>query len=736
MKLLKVALYIILILVVSVIAIERYFHYQDSYLSTQVKAVPLAGDGGFLLSVADHISLTPRPREIFSFPVNLGEVGPSASLFSGSKQYPFFCLTQQSGLGQPLVDNDKGYGVPVYREDFQGNITETIVGYSMDCGLRTRISYYYRHLDTNKLRRYFPSNPPANDSILKLRVNAQQIPEIYRVEQGTINRFIYSIMMLVEPTSGRLDARYWNKKLIYYFRGGSGIGFRQGKAKLSYLDRDLRPQLQQGYAVITSTGNSTSNTYNMLLAEDTARRVKLQFVTLYGEPLYTIGLGGSGGGLAQYLLAQNGAQIIDAAIPVYAYPDMVSQTIHLFDCDLLNNYYALRSLDPKRFQDWSLRREIEGMNALNGVAQRVKFLEPLNQILTGRWPVWPEGNSECINGWTAMSSYIHNPRQGFLRAYFSRDIVKTVHWNYWEDMQSLFGRDSTGFVPSTWDNEGVQYGLQALLKKRISVAEFLHLNRFVGGWRPLIEMKAERLWAPWGKKLPLWLTLWGRHNITEPKQNLAARHRGDLGVIERAYRTGQVFIGKIDIPVLDIRHYLEEKLNMHHISASFAARARIIELEGTADNQLIWVAHKNFNLLDHAISQMDLWMQNILKNPELDIVAAKPVALQDSCFAADESIVASGADVWDGVWNGKPDGVCSRHFPAFSNARIVAGAPWRGSIFKCHLQSLQSAIDSGVYGDIDMRAGFAELEEIFPTGVCDYSLGDAGRPSMFESRYP
>lgn len=645
-------------------------------------------------------------------------------------------MTQQSKLGQPLIDNDEGYGVPVYQEDPAGNLTDSIAGYSMDCGLRTRISYYYRPKDTHKLRRYLPSDPPANDSISQVTANDKLIPEIYRVEQGTINRFIYSIIMLADPSSGRLDTSYWNNRLIYYFRGGSGIGFRQGKAKISYVDRDLRPQLQQGYGVITSTGNTTSSTYNMLLAEDTARRVKLQFVSLYGEPLYTVGLGGSGGGLAQYLLAQNGANVIDAAIPVYAYPDMISQTTHLLDCDLLNNYYSFRAPNPKRFQDWSLRRDIDGMNAINGNLSRTGFLEPLNQLLEGNWPIWPKGNSECINGWFAMSSYIHNPRQGFLRAYFAEDIVNTLHWNYWEDMQAIFGRDEKGFVRSTWDNEGVQYGLRALLQKRISMEEFLHLNRFIGSWRPLDEMKSERIWAPVGKKMPLWFTLWGRQNITEPEHKIAARHRGDLDVIEKAYRSGQVFIGKIDIPILDVRHYLEEHLNMHHLSASFTARARIIDFKGDAGNQIIWVSHKDFNLLTRAFDQIDLWMKNILNNPELDAAEAKPKALQDGCFAADGSIIGSGPDVWNGLWNGKPDGICMSEFPSYSNSRIVAGSPWHAIIFKCYRQPVQAAVNNGVYGNVDVRLYIAKLEEIFPTGVCNYSLGDAGRPSMLLSKHP
>ena len=35
-----------------------------------------------------------------------------------------------------------------------------------------------------------------------------------------------------------------------------------------------------------------------------------------------------------------------------------------------------------------------------------------------------------------------------------------------------------------------------------------------------------------------------------------------------------VFRGKLDIPVIDWRHYLEHRLDMHHTHQSFATRQR------------------------------------------------------------------------------------------------------------------------------------------------------------------
>jgi hypothetical protein len=59
----------------------------------------------------------------------------------------------------------------------------------------------------------------------------------------------------------------------------------------------------------------------------------------------------------------------------------------------------------------------------------------------------------------------------------------------------------------------------------------------------------------------------------------------------------------------------------------------------------------------------------------------------------------------------------------------VAGGPLRGGVYKCALQSVSRAISRRVYGSWNPSAAErARLEQIFPTGVCDYSREDVGRP--------
>jgi len=720
---------LILSVVAILVTLVWLYPTEQPYKFRQVKRLAIAEDN-YLLPISPHISQVNRPQETFQFPIKLGEVGPSNSLYSGPKQYPFYCMTIDSHIGQPLVDNQEGFGVPVYENLMQRS---NILGYSKDCLFKTHLQFFYLN-QNDKLAKLTTDQFSHLESLR----DAKRPLELFRAEQGSINRFIYTIAMAIKPEElgTRTDSSLWNKKLIYQFNGGSGIGFRQGRQKATRTITRRLKEAQKGYAIISSSGNRTSYTYNMLLAEDTARRVKLHFTSLFGEPLYTVGIGGSGGGLAQYLIGQNSTGILDGLIPQYSYPDMLSQTIYTLDCDLFNNYFTFRARDNSRWQQWDQRQLLEGMNSLQDFPQKIAFLQPVAQLMAGMVPSFPEGNSECINGYFGLSTFIHNPRQGFLRHFYSDDVVEQTNWNYWEDMAWLFRRDKHGLVKSTWDNDGVQYGLHALKQKQITLAEFIHLNKNIGSWKAQHHMKAEKIITPFGRKMPFWVSLWGSDNITQVADSQSApRHSASLEAIEAAYRGGQVFIGKLDLPIIDVRHYLEEKLDMHHMSASFSSRLRLEEANGHYDNQVIWVAKRDFDPTYQAFDLMDLWLLKRNAFPELNAVQSKPAQLQDTCFDDKGEVLAQGKGVWHGSWDAKrsetrelKQGACAKHYAIFSNSRIQAEGPWQGSVFKCHKIPLKQAIKEGMYGDIELVGQLTSLHEIFSQGVCDYSQGDSGRP--------
>lgn len=168
----------------------------------------------------------------------IGEVGPSGPLFTGPHQYPFICTTLDNGLGQPLVDNQAGIGNAVF-PDVNGLpvFTAEPVGYSKNCGVATREDYFYFSQTTSN---FLPLPDPANvpGDVEKISINGESVNFVVRLERGTINRFIYGIAMLApfEESLEKpkwLNNAAWNRKLVYKFQGGVGIGHWQGDFSLS-----------------------------------------------------------------------------------------------------------------------------------------------------------------------------------------------------------------------------------------------------------------------------------------------------------------------------------------------------------------------------------------------------------------------------------------------------------------------------------------------------------------------
>lgn len=676
-----------------------------------------------------HPSKNGRPRDPYDYPIPIGSPGPVAPTYTHELQYPYACRTEMSFLGQPLVDNQDGAGTAVYAIDEAGNKTEQIIGYSKDCSLNTDVHYYYRSRETGE----FLPLMDGSDDVGELTIDGATIPFIVRLEIGTINRHVYVIALLKGPQDApeEPDLTYWNRKLIYQFRGGVGIGRRQGRISPDYIPKRRQSQLRQGYAIAYSSANQTSTSYDIELAEDTVARVKRQFAARYAEPIYTIGIGGSGGAIQQYLIGQNRPGLLDGAIALYSYPDMVTQTTSVMDCELLEYYFDVIDADNEKWRAWSQRSWIEGYNArddLSNAYERVRALQALSQ---GQWPEWSQGHTECTRSWRNLTPQIANPRYTYFASLFSPQLAKKVPWTYWDNLKRVYGTNENGLARRTYDNVGVQYGLAALKRGLISVEEFLHLNSNVGGWKPAEEMRPERYWRFGGEHSSLAdFSVWSHHNQNARGSNgqPAPRSVGDIDAIAAAYRSGQVFLGKLSMPVIDLRHYLETRLDMHHSLESFSARFRMLRAQGNADTQVIWFTRRPHTPLDEAIAVMDRWLANLRSRPEQSVVDAKPAEATDRCFGRKGQIIASGKDVWDGVWNGKPDGACMDKYPIFSNPRIVAGGDYASSIFKCHLQPVNEALGNGVYGPIDMSAYREELQRIFPDGVCDYTRGDAARP--------
>jgi hypothetical protein len=464
-----------------------------------------------------------------------------------------------------------------------------------------------------------------------------------------------------------------------------------------------------------SSGNETRVHYNLNLAAETAYMVKQHFTAIYGEPGHTIGIGGSGGAVQIYALAQNMPGLLDAGIPLFSYPDMITQAIHISDCNLLEQYFledVLINGAESKWATWSNRQWIEGLNTSDTVTNSLTDLP---------------GSSECIEGWHLVTPKVLNPyftEQDYFTALvfylYPQEVIDAIRWTHWNDLENIYGTDDLGFAPIPLDNVGVQYGLQALLDGNITIPEFLEINSCVGSWKEQADF------------VPFTLSeenVFDHENMNRDPYACRAgvpapRREADESAMEDAYLSGHVFTGKkLGIPIIDLRPYVEEELDMHNSRQSFSTRQRLLNGIGNSEDMVIWFSGSEDDLPTRTLEALAT-LQSYLST------GIKPANFVDACWDTNGTPIGAGADVWDGIMDQYPAGVCTQEFPIFSSSRMVAGDSYAGDLFKCSLMSIDKAIRKGIYGDVVFdEAQRHTLDQIFPNGVCDYRKPDQGRPT-------
>jgi hypothetical protein len=656
-----------------------------------------------------------RPAAVSLTLTNYPITGP---VFSGPHQYPFVCTTMTQGLGQPIPD-DPATGTKSF--DAAGNLA----GYSRNCSAPTLVTFRYRS-QSGAWKDYTPGMARPDDMAQTTTTDGKTVDFIVRQERGTINRFIYSIAMLAPFDQGpeALGRGAWNGKVVYRFDGGVAIGHSQGNLSSSGALYDM--PLGRGYAVLYSSGTRTSTHYNMQLGGETALMVKERFVELYDVPDYTVTIGGSGGAIQQYLYAQNHPGLMDAAIPQYSYPDMVSQAVHVGDCELLEFVMDVVDGANPRWQTWTNRSLFEGLNASN------TLMNPYTGAL---------GLTECIEGWRGLSPLALNPNYGSAsnqQLFEPQSAIAATEWSHFGDIVNIVGVDTDGYARNYWDNVGVQYGLQSVASGAITPTEFLTFNSVIGGWKNEPDMAQEGcpFYPPGCADFTRW-DPWSARNQAFSLDPLAPapRQQGNVDAMHAVYEAGLVFRGDIDIPIIDWRNYLEDELNMHNTQQSFASRKRMLNADDDASNQVVWFtdvveSSPIFDQTPEALAVIDEWMANIRANPSGGVAGNKPVDATDRCFDENGAEIARGPGVWNGIIDSEAPGACTQKFKIYSTSRRVAGGPFEQSIFKCQLMPVSDAIARGFYGVWSPSPQEAAiLQAIFPSGVCDYSKPDVGLPA-------
>jgi hypothetical protein len=242
-------------------------------------------------------------------------------------------------------------------------------------------------------------------------------------------------------------------------------------------------------------------------------------------------------------------------------------------------------------------------------------------------------------------------------------------------------RPQDGFANRPFDNVGIQYGLKALREGAITAAQFVDLNTHIGGL-----------------------------DINDNVQ--AARSAADLVGLARAYRSGLVDTATNlnQVAIIDLRG--PDPGAFHDVYRTYAMRARLLNDFGTAANQVLWRGQAPLigdpSYADAAVFAVDRWLADVAADHRAvplpqKIVEDKPSDVADRCTNG------NGVDI--------PSWVCDETVAAYGTPRFGADEPMTDDILKCQLKPLRRDDYPVTFTD----AQWAELQQAFPNGVCDYT---------------
>ena len=191
----------------------------------------------------------------------------------------------------------------------------------------------------NCFKPYVPGTTPAD--LATTTTNAGVVvPYIVRVERGTINRGIYDIAVLFDPTQPwdtYAPQPGWNGKVVYSFGASTGQPRLQFRSEQNWADDAA---LSRGFMVVDNSLTDSLYNSNRVLNVETLMMMKEYIRENYGDIKYTLGNGCSGGSINQNTAASIYPGLLDGIQPSCDFPDSISTGIEVSDCVLLVNAYV------------------------------------------------------------------------------------------------------------------------------------------------------------------------------------------------------------------------------------------------------------------------------------------------------------------------------------------------------------------------------------------------------------
>jgi hypothetical protein len=539
-------------------------------------------------------------------------------------------------------------------------------------------SYEFLYQSSNPLRSgwqdYDPDDPP-DDVATTTTDEGHEVPFIVRVERGVTVRDNYAIAVLYDPEQ---DWEPWapqesfNHKLVITHGASCDTSYRQGSAP-SVLNEDV---LGAGYAVMSHALNNAGHNCNVVTQAESMIVTKEHLIETYGELRHTIGTGCSGGGLAQYQVANAYPGLYQGITPACSYPDAWSSAMQYVDYDGMLEYFG----DPGGWGTgvvWE-QTQIEQVIGHPNITNPITFTTVI--------PNSGHPDRSCP-GVPSEDVYDREDNPGGVRCTL-HDYMINVFGELDESDETIadLDFDANTFARRPAGNEGVLYGLEGLLAGTLLPQNFVDINTKIGG-------------------------------VDEDYQPIVERVSPDPVAVERAYRSGAVTTASNldEVAIIDLRG--PDPGAFHDVYRTYALRERLIREHGHAENQLIWrgpvALFGDVTFVNESIFAMSEWLDAV-EADDRDVPRSQKLVDSRPHTVTNRCTDGAGNDVLPALF-------CDLVVEAYSTPRQEAGMPPTDDVLACELKPLRRADFHGVdFSDDQWEA----LEETFPTGVCDYTRPD------------
>lgn len=690
------------------------------------------------LKVGDNV-VTARADQATTASLTITNADRGGPVYTGAQTVPFVCATPVPQGATATLPATNASGLSTAATDAKCNIAaETKLYYRT-----TTAGCSFALPDPSPTVAYTATTPPttatapANPCFKPYTVGVTPtdlastttdagltVPYIVRVERGTINRGIYDIAVLFDPTkswTATAPQAQWNGKVLYNFGASTGQPRRQVRPATAWTSDQA---LARGTMVLANSMTDSLQNSNRVMMSETVMMMKEHVADRYGTIRFTIGNGCSGGSINSNMNASINPGLLDGITVSCTYPDSETVTMEVADCVSLVEAYQKPA--------WLALMSTGSLTQSQINAKKAAINGHLDQTACHGWYNFFGSNAKAGNYFqrtvpasnnasgviVQSTTAINNCQLPASQVYDPVTNPNGARCNAWSWAESIWGR-VPGSVQArdTRDNTGIQYGLKALQSGVITGEEFVTLNEIVGG--------------------------------NDRDTNLTtARTQADTEALNIAYRAGIVMSGAqlAKTAIIDMRGYDDSLIDVppgfagipaaslqgvalfgiHHQWRSFSIRDRLDRDAGGHANQVMWrFGRSGFSapaaLASDAYLTMDQWLTTLKADTssasiEQKVRNARPASATDYCLLsgdAAQSTKVTNAATCD----------ADLYLAPRTSPRQVAGGPRTEDILKCQLKP----VDAAEYGGRLNAGQLARLNAVFPSGVCDWTKPGVGQ---------